>query len=92
MVGLNAEAASHQVSVLNLRLVTASASAIPVRERRPDPEVGRPEVAGRDGDGLDGARVEGEAVEDDQRHRHHLDGRRGRRQRGGHVAEDGIAV
>ena len=78
--------------MFGLRLVTASASFIPVRERRPYPEVGRPEVAGRDGDGLDGARVEGEAVEDYQRHRHYLDSRRGRRKRGGHIAEDGIAV
>ena len=93
-VGLNNEAKSHQVFVLSPHktAMTATGQAIPVRERRPDPEVGRPEVAGRDGDGLDGARVEGEAVEDDQRHRHHLDSRRGRRQRGSHVAQDGIAV
>ena len=72
--------------------VTDSAIVFPVREGRPDPEVGRPEVSRRDGDGLDGARVEGEAVEDDERHRDELDGRRGGRQRGGHVAEDGVAV
>ena len=72
--------------------VTDSAVSFPVRERRPDPEMRRPEVARRDGDGFDGARVKGEAVEDDERHGDELDGGRGGRQRGGNVAEDGVAV
>ena len=79
-------------SYVGLTMVTDRAIFFPVRECRPDPEVRRPEVARRDGDGLDGARVEGEAVEDQERRGDKLDGGRGGRQRGGHVAHDGVAV